>query len=222
MRVKEVNGVVVPYNKSSEELEIILSNGNMSDFTVACEALSYKTDIKAFELLKKYATNKDKFKRLIILKTIFRHPNSIILKDFLVESILSDDILFAENGLKAAFEYDIEISDNIILISVFKHFENLYCNSLYILKKVAKNEENFLKIVELFNKSDVSGQKEVLCETLCERYLPEKAEILFELFAKDKFSKIRLIAVKIGKKYNFDISRFYTDLDGHVKNALRI
>lgn len=218
MKVDKINGVMVPYNKSIEELAIMLSCESMSDFVVACEALSYKTDENAFALLKKYINDKDKYKRLCVLKTIFRHRSSEQLKDFLEESILSNDILFAENGLKVAFEYEFDISDNVIFTAVEKHYQRLYCTSLYILKKTDINEANYFRLVELFKKSESSGQKEVLSDILCEKYLPEKAEILFSLFSNDVCSKIRFRAVKIGKEYNFDISIFYDDSDGHVRN----
>ena len=217
MRTEKINGVTVPYNKTNDELEIMLSSGNMSDFVVACEALSYKTDEKAFNLLKKYSNDKDRYKRLCILKTIFRHRNSTELKDFLEESIMSDDINFAANGLKNAYDYHFKFSDETILTAVHKHFESLHCSILFILKELNINEENFFRLVELFKKAEISSQKEVLCDILCEKYLPEKADVLFALFSNDNFSKIRLTAVKIGKEYSFDISGFYTDSDGHVK-----
>lgn len=218
MRAERINGVTVPYDKSTDELESMLLSANMIDFVIACEALSYKTDEKAFNLLKGYIKDKDEYKRLCILKTIFRHRNSTELKDFLEEAILSDDINFAENGLKNAYEYHFEFSDEIILTAVYKHFESLYCTFLYVLKNLNKTDENFFRLVELFKKSENSGQKEVLSDILCEKYLPKKAQVLFSVFSNDKFSKIRLTAVKIGKEYSFDISKFYTDSDGHVRN----
>ncbi len=221
MRTEKINGVKVPYDKTTDELEQLLLSCNMSDFVVYCEALSYKTDEKSFELLENYITDKDKYKRLCILKTIFRHPCSSKLKNFLEESILSDDIWFAENGLKNAYEHDFDISDEIILTAVFKHLKNLYCTFLRVLKKIKKNDDNYLKLIELFNKSENCGQKEVLSEILCEKYLPEKAEDLFDLFSKDCFSKVRLLAVKIGRKYGFNIENFKFDDDGHVRNETR-
>lgn len=220
MRKEKINGVKVPYNKETDELEIMLHSRDMSDFLVACEALSYKTDEKAFNLLKGYINDKDKCKRLCVLKTIFRHRNSIQLKDFLEKIILSDDINFAENGLKNSYDYNFKISDEIILTAVNKHFQSLYCTFLYVLRNLNENEENFSKLVELFKKSEISGQKEVLCDILCEKYLPEKADILFSIFSNDIFSKIRLIAVRIGKEYNFDITMFYNDSDGHVRKEV--
>ena len=79
------------------------------------------------------------------------------------------------------------------------------------------NEVNFLKLVELFKCAKVSDQKEVLSEILFEKYLPAKAQDLFDLFSKDDFSKIRLLAVKIGKEYSFNIEVFKSDIDGHIR-----
>ncbi len=219
MKRETINGVSVPYDKSTEELEIMLSTGSMNDFVVASEALSYKADKKSFELLENYITDKDKYKRLCILKTIFRHRSSKTLKNFLEESILSDDILFAENGLNVAFEYEVDISDNVIFAAVKKHIKNLHCTSLYVLKKTEFNEANFLRLVELFKQTEVSSQKEVLGEILFEKYLPEKAQDVFDLFSNDDFSKVRLLAVKIGRKYGFDIETRKIDADGHVRKA---
>lgn len=194
MRIEKINGFTVPYNKSIEDLETMLSNGEMNEFVVACEALSYKSDEKAFDILRSYITDKDKYKRLCILKTIFRHPNSEQVKEFLEESILSDDVWFAENGLKVVWEYKIPVSEKTVLSAVFKHLHSLYCTSLYALEALDVNEDNYSNLIHLFNQSQLCGQKEVLCEILCSKYLPMKAVELFELFSSDSFEKIRKIA----------------------------
>ena len=41
---------------------------------------------------------------------------------------------------------------------------------------------------------------------------------LFELFSHDKFGKIRIFAIKIAKKYGYDLSVFLSDEDGHVRS----
>ena len=56
---------------------------------------------------------------------------------------------------------------------------------------------------------------------MCNGYLPEKAYELFDLFADDDFGRIRLIGVKIGKRYGLDISKFLSDTDGHVRKAAK-
>lgn len=191
MKAEKINGTAVPYDKSTDELELMLIGGNMSDFAAACEALSYKTDEKAFKVLKGYINDKDKYKRLCILKTVFRHPASVQLKAFLEDSIMSDDINFSQNGLKSAYDCHFSISDEIILGAVQKHLTQLYCTYLYALENLSVNEENFKALISLFKKSESCSQKEVLCDILCEKYLPEKEDILFSLFSSDKFSKIR-------------------------------
>ena len=89
------------------------------------------------------------------------------------------------------------------------------------MKKTDINEVNFLKLVELFKCAKVSGQKEVLSEILFEKYLPAKAQDLFDLFSNDDFSKIRLLAVKIGKEYSFNIEMFKSDIDGHIRKEAK-
>ena len=217
MRAEKINGIPVPYDKSIQELEELLLTGNMNDFAVACEALSHKTEHNSFELLEGYITHKDKYKRLCVLKVIFRHPESPKLKWFLEESLLSKDILFAENGLKIVYAHNIDLKSSIILTAVRNHFHELHYTSLYALLCLDVNDESFFALVELFEKSRSCGQKEVLCKILAEKYLPYKPRELFDLLSKDSFPKIRLMAVRIGKKYSFDVSQFAFDSDGHVR-----
>lgn len=98
-----------------------------------------------------------------------------------------------------------------------KHIKNLCSTSLYVLNKTDVNEANFSRLVELFRQTEVSSQKEVLGEILFGKYTPEKAQNLFDLFSNDDFSKVRLLAVRIGKKYGFNIETFKFDADGHVR-----
>lgn len=221
MRKEEINGIVVPYDKSVEELETMIFTEDMSVFVVACEALSYKSEEKAFEILKTYSTHEDKYKRLCVLKTIFRHPKSEQEKDLLVRAILSDDIFFAENGLQIICEHKIGVPENVIISAVNKHFCKLHSTSLYVLEVLGTNEANFVKLIKWLEQSKESGQKEVLGEILTKKYLPERAEELFALFSTDIFAKIRVMAVEIGKEYKFDISKFRDDPDGHVRKTAR-
>lgn len=154
-----INGVIVPYDKSIEELEAMTETDDMSQFVVACEALSYKAEKKAFEILKKYSTSKDKYKRLCVLKTIFRHPESKNEKMFLEESLLSEDVLFAENGLQIVCEHGILVAENVIISAVEKHFSKLFYASLNALETIEVNETNYKRLVEWFELSVSCGQK---------------------------------------------------------------
>lgn len=217
MKKEILNGTRIPYELSVEELGKMLSSPIMKDFSLACEALSYKNDVAAYEAMKPLINDKDKYRRLYILKTIFRHPNAAELVDFLENSISSDDLLFVENGLMVISEHQIKVSDSLLLSVVTKHLPNLY-TAVRALNTLDICEDNYTKLTSIFVKAEQCVQKEVIGEVLANNYLPSKSKELFELFSRDKFAKIRLFAVKIAKKYGYDLSVFLSDMDGHVRN----
>lgn len=199
MRTEMINGIPVPYDLSVDELEVLLISGDMSDFVVACEALSYRSDERAYQILKKYITDQDKYKRLCVLKTIFRHPMALQSKSFLEDCIVSDDFLFVHNGLSVVGQYEIEVSEKAMLSAVLKHLSDLHCTDLYALKILSTSGENFLNLTKVFKRSKKCGQKEVIGEILLEKYSRSHAEELCALFSLDKFLKIRSLADRIEK-----------------------
>lgn len=217
MKKEILNGTRIPYELSVEELNKMLSSPIMKDFSLACEALSYKNDVAAYEAMKNHINNRDKYRRLYILKTIFRHPNAVELVDFLENAIASNDFFFVENGLIVISEHQIKVSDSLLLSVVNKHLPKLY-TSVGSLITLDINEENYTNLIAIFLKAEQCVQREVIGEVLVAHYLPSKAKDLFEIFSRDKFAKIRLFAVKIAKEYGYDLSVFLFDEDGHVRN----
>ena len=217
MKKEILNGTHIPYELSVEELRKMLSSPIMKDFSLACEALSYKNDVAAYEAMKPFINDKDKYRRLYILKTIFRHPKAIELVGFLENAITSEDFLFVENGLIVISEHQIKVSDSMLLSVVTTHLPKLY-TAICSLNTLDICEENYTKLTALFSKAEQCSQKEFIGEILIGKYLPSKSKELFELFRRDKFAKIRLFAVKIAKKYGYDLSVFLSDEDGHVRN----
>ena len=55
-----LNGDRIPYELSVEELIKMLSSPIIKDFSLACEALSYKNDVSAHEAMKFHINDKDK------------------------------------------------------------------------------------------------------------------------------------------------------------------
>lgn len=221
MKKEILNGTPIPYESSIDELKQLLSSPAMKDFSLACEVLSYHKTREAYELMKSFLNDKDKYRRLYILKTIFRHSEAVELVDYLESAISSEDFLFVENGLIAVSEYKIKISETLLLSAVKKHFDKLY-TAINALKTLNVCEHNYNELMNLLRNSNVCVQKELLCEIIAEGYLPLKAKELFDLCRYDKFAKIRLYAVQLGKAYGFDISEFSTDVDGHVRKAVEI
>ena len=220
MKKEILNGTPVLYDMSVEELEKMLSSPVMKDFSLACEALSYKNDPEAYRIMKSHVSNKDKYRRLYILKTIFRHPEAVELMGFLESAIACDDFVFVENGLIVVSEYGIKVSEEILITTVKKYCDDLY-TAVGSFKTLEISNKNFEEITKIFTACSKCAQKEILGEILCSGYLPQKSKELFELFKKDTFPKIRLLALKIGKKYDFDVDAFLTDPDGHIRSAAK-
>ncbi len=217
MKKEFLNGERIPYEKTISELKELLFSPKMKDFSLACEALSYSNDEEAYEFLKSFIDHKDKYRRLYILKTIFRMPFSAELVSYLENAISSDDMMFIKAALDVIAEHKIEVSADILRASVSKHLGKLNFE-IFALNALDVNDENYSYLTDIFAKSKDCLKKELLCDILQEDYLPDRAAELFELFKKDKFAKIRLEAIKLGKKCGFDISEFLADIDGHVRN----
>lgn len=217
MKKEILNGTRIPYDLSVEELSKMLSSPIMQDFSLACEALSYKNDNAAYEAMKNYINDKDKYRRLYILKTIFRHPNAVELVDFLESAITSEDFLFVENGLLVISEYKIKVSDELLLSVIYDHLPRL-STAIGALNTIDISEEHYAKVIILFENAEHCLQKEIIGDVLVSNYLPAKAKELFEIFGCDKFAKIRLLAIKIAREFGFNVSEFLNDLDGHVRN----
>ena len=216
MKRETLYGTPIPYESSVEELSKMLSSKVMKDFYLACEALSYKDDHGAYKAMKSYINDKDKYRRLYILKTIFRHPDSVELIDFLESAITSEDSMFVENGLFVISEHQVKVSDSLLLSAVNKHLHGLY-TAVGALITLDISEENYREIVKIFTKSKQCVQKEVIGELLISGYLPSKSKELYELFRCNEFGKVRLFAASIAKEYNYDLSPFLFDKDGHVR-----
>ena len=216
MKKEYLNGAPIPYDKPIGELRELLFSPNMKNFSLACEALSYSEDAQAYELLKSFSDHKDKYRRLYVIKTVFRLPQAVELVYLLENALCSDDLSFLKAALDVIAEYKIKISESILRTSVSKHINKLNYE-IYSLDILKANEENYFYLTDIFAESEDCFKKEILCEILQENYLPERNEELFNLFKQDKYAKIRLEAIKLGKKYGFDISEFLSDIDGHVR-----
>ena len=218
MRKEILNGERVPYDASLTELRKMLDSGAMKDFMLACEVLSEREEREAYELLKRYASHKDKFRRLYVMKTIFKRPESSELIPWLEESIASGERYFCDNSFEIVGNLGIKINREILLAGVERELKDPYTyNPIKALSSLEANEENFLATLALFGKATGNYQKENFAEILCEKYLPEKASELFELFAVSDFAKVRIIAARIGRKYGFDLEMLKYDENGHVR-----
>lgn len=216
MRKKILNGTPIPYGASIEELKMCLSSPSMKDFSLACEALSHSNHPEAYAAMKAYINDEDKYRRLYILKTIFRHPQATELANRLEESLADEDVLFVRAALTVIAEHKIKVADAALVAAILRHLPDLG-GELLALHTLTPGEENYTRLTMLFKKATTCSQREFISEVLLFRYLPEKASDLFELFGHDPHAKIRILSVKIGREYSLNISDFLHDPDGHVR-----
>jgi hypothetical protein len=216
VRKEILNGAPIPYDAPIEKLKKLLSSPSMKDFSLSCEALSYSNNPEAYDIMLSHIDDKDKYRRLYILKTIFRHPHAVELIDRIEAALTSDDPLFVRTALIVIATHNIKVSDALLLSTVAHNLPEL-CTELQALHALAPSEENYLRLTGLFNKAITCSQKEYIGEVLSSQYLPAKASDLFELFRQNPFAKIRILSLNLGKRYGFDISDFLHDSDGHVR-----
>lgn len=221
MKKEMLNGTLIPYDLPTEDLKAMMSSAVMKDFSLACEALSYKNDIEAYKIMRSFINDRDKYRRLYVLKTIFRHHEATELVGFLEKSMMSDDLLFVEHGLAVVSDYKIKVSDAILLSVVCKHFSNLGCAAVRSLSMLTVSDAHYAKLIELFKQEKRCSQKELVGEILIKQYLPQKSDELFDLFRCDSIAKIRLLALKMANILGYNISSFLYDMDGHVKKLAK-
>ena len=72
-----INGRTVSYDLPREDLYAMLASEDMTDFLLACEALSVIPDEEVCDRLGEYLTSPDKYRCLAVLKVIFRNPHAM-------------------------------------------------------------------------------------------------------------------------------------------------
>ena len=207
MKKSIFDGASATCDKTLSELCEMMASSEMKDFTVACDELSRMDSDEAFEIMRPYLDHKDKYRRLYVLKTIFRHPRAADISYYLEEAILSSDKLFVENGLLTVGRFGIKIPEEIIWFGVEN--SDISYNDMRAIKLLDASPENYKKILDLFfgegifNKR-IYWQKIFIADILREKYFPEKAEELYHIFATDGLAYIRFRAMKIADDFGFD------------------
>ena len=212
-----INGRTVSYDLPAEELYAMLASEDMTDFLLACEALSVIPDEEVCDRLGEYLASTDEYRRLAVLKVIFRNPHAVRYTPVLEQAVMSEAILFAENGLRVAYECRVPVSEAAILTATRRHIARLF--SPDALDLLAVSEEHYKALVEIFSLCVTSLQQEVLADILLRKYADSHAAELFGLFSESKYPHVRRAAVDLGLAHGFDLTALLSDPDGHVRRA---
>lgn len=218
MSEKIINGRLVPYELSNNELAYLCSSKEMSDFVVACEVLSTRDNQESYQILKSHFYDKDKYRRLIVIKAIFHLSYSVELNTYLETLLQLEDILFVHTASNIIVSKRISVSENMIKETLIRYIDDIEVG--YLLTLISNLDYNFGFVESLFMKSSICGYQEIIADFLYSNFGKDKPQELFDLFRSSHFGKIRCYALSIGKDNQFDLSSFLYDKDGHVRKKL--
>ena len=214
-----LNGETIPHDAPISVLKEMMRGTQMQDFSLACEALSWRRDEEAFHLLVEQLDAKDRWRALYAFHVIYRSPYSKGLAPYAVKRLESEDETFARAALRVLEEYDLPCPEELVKSAIERYFDRLG-EELRLLHRLADTPENARLLRYLFFQVRSCSQQEILADVLLERYEKTRAEELYALLGSSACGKVRIKAVELAKRNGLDFSAFRDDPDGHVRKAV--
>lgn len=219
MKKSTINGRKIPYELSFDELKEQCRSSYGIDFALACNALASVETSEAYQFLKSFLSDKDKYRRLNVLEVIFGYPDSMELYPLLIKYLQSEDILFVRRAAEIISKTPVSVPDCVLTTTLKKYPDD---EVVYmILPKLSKNNANFDFLTRLFQKTEICYCQEMIADFLVTAFGDTNPKEIFDLLRKSPFGKIRCVALNIGFENHYDVSGFESDADGHVKKYLR-
>ncbi len=220
----QINGVPVPIDENTEELIAMLS-GNMAQFVVVCEALSYKTDNLSFNTLVLLLNDNDYYKRRIAVECLKNHTMFEKAIDD-IEACLNDRSSYVVNAAirtlvechvskshqkiieliqgndetirETAFfalEHIFEESDFDLALSLYDDNNEKIRKEVPYIVSITANEKNWHKAYFIMKESDNEKARLVACKLL-DKFGSDEDKEDFKIFAQDENGHIRKFAKK--------------------------
>lgn len=232
MKKEKLNGKDIPYDDPIDVLIQKLNSHHMGDFSLACEALSYKKEPEAFFALKEFICNKDVYRKRYVLETIFRHSMAISVLPKIEEMLKTSDRLITETIMLSMIQYNLTVKDDTVFNVLDRLGSELSSLALSITKHLSISDYNYNKLLSLFQSACYNlSQKTVIAEALYSyaELSDDHFMKLFDLFSINKSSHIRMLAVNLAKKktaqiclidflmIQMDISKKHVTLDINLR-----
>lgn len=218
-RKQLINGETIPYGAPISVLKEMIQGTQMQDFSLACEALSWRRDEEAFRLLAEQLDAKDRWRALYAFRVIYRSPYAEGLASYAIKRLQSEDETFACAALRVLVEFDLPCPEELVKNAIERYFDQLG-EELCLLHRLTDTRENARYLRNLFLQAESSTQQEILADVLMERYEETRAEELYALLGSSAYGKVRKKAVELAKRNGLDFSAFRDDPDGHVRKAV--
>lgn len=217
--MKMINGQIVPENLTLSELEEMMGSSDMQTFAVACEALRLANSQAAYELLKKYISVSDLYKRRYVLSVIYDYPSAAELVSELEHTLQSDELFLVTTALDNIIQGKVRVADEQILACIEKNTGKLSRYHYHALICIEKSPENVERIISLYHTCKEDSARIAMAEALHAFCDPNNYLRLFDLFKDDPVAHIRMVACRIAIDIDRAdlLQRFRQDKDGHIR-----
>ncbi len=215
----QINGIIIPYNESTEQLVEML-DFRLTDFRVACEALSQKEDKLSFLTLIKLLKNDDPYKRRIGLECLGKHKDFSDEVDVVISCLDDESPYVVRTAIEVIKSHSIAQAESKIFSLLKSNNELTRESAISSLEYLSKEiEVDFL--IELYNDKNekISKQAVNLILLMCNKTNWQKA---YNILKRSDNEKARLIACKLlvkfgSEKEKSELAIFLHDKNGHIR-----
>lgn len=217
-----LNGKPVPVESPLPELARMLESADMTDFALACRALSLKQTPESYQLLKSHLPNKDLYRHRCLLEALFAFPQSPELTAMAEEALRSRQEYLVTAALSGMIKGSLLLPEALILSTLEENLSTLSGWYFQVLFDFARTEENLQSILKLYHKSS-GEQRTALAHQISYFANEENCHRLSSLLIADPITQVCLVGIRIAAE--FGCAHRHPELehhpDGHVRASYR-
>ncbi len=217
-----LNGKPVPVELPLPELAQMLDSADMTDFALACRALSLLQTPDSYELLKSHLPHRDHYRHRCLLEAIFAFPQSHELTKMAEEALRSRREYLVTAALSGIIKGHITLPEKLILSTLEENLSILSGWYFQVLYDFERTEENLRSILELYRSSS-GEQRTAIARQIAYFANEENCQQLASLLIADPCDQICLVGIRIAAE--FGCARRFPELshhpDGHVRASYR-
>ena len=221
-RVPILNGKPVPVELPLPDLARMLESPDMTDFSLACRALSLKQTVESYDLLKYHLPHRDPYRHRCLLEALFAFPQSAELTEMAAEALESKREYLVTAALSGIIKGHITLPETQILAALEQNLTTLSGWYFQVLFDFERTDKNLRAILSLYRKSS-GEQRTALARQIAYFANEENCRELSSLLIADPCDQICLVGIRMAAE--FGCAHRYPELehhpDGHVRESYR-
>jgi HEAT repeat protein len=220
-----INGVLVPYDASIEDLSMIVAT-NHQQLLPAIIALAHIPGQESLRLLGKYLKDKDPYLRRAALEGLPYHPQN--------RNLEKDIILCFNDQSEYVVRTACDTAAILSLSSAHEPIMRLLTSSSPSTREVSARAlaslwlpTDMAPLIASFKEEKNERVRRQLAWTMREHVTGDNWRTVFSLFVADRVARHRKWACEIANEFNpslvrNDLERLASDPDGHVRKAAKL